>query len=202
MAPKTLHEFAENGDDKDVLRLLEVIPNSLSPLSAAALLPPPIPTLPSPLSPPMELTCVHTLHASHPQGGQDINAVNDEGCTALHLACRWGWDDVVALLLSRGAAVDIKDNLGDTPLHGTRPPPPSLPPSSSLLLPQFDSCDLTPSLAALAFRWGSAVVHPPPSFLRGSDAAQNGQVKSVAHPPRPTPPLTADPLSDHRTRAG
>ena len=65
--------------------------------------------------------------------GADINAVNSNGQTALHLAVEQS-DAVVALLATRGAKLDIKDKQGQTPLDvalGTLPegaaPGPHLP---------------------------------------------------------------------------
>jgi ankyrin repeat protein len=47
--------------------------------------------------------------------GADVNAVNDNGQTALHLAVEQS-DDVIKLLAARGARLDIKDRQGRTPL--------------------------------------------------------------------------------------
>ena len=47
--------------------------------------------------------------------GADIDAVNGNGQTALHLAVEQS-DAVVALLAKRGAKLDIKDQQGQTPL--------------------------------------------------------------------------------------
>ena len=47
--------------------------------------------------------------------GADVNAVNDNGQTALHLAVEQS-DDVIRLLVARGARLDIKDRQGRTPL--------------------------------------------------------------------------------------
>eukprot|EP00727_Mastigamoeba_balamuthi_P010480 m51a1_g6054 putative protein unc- isoform a (909) ;mRNA; f:220640-224441 len=48
--------------------------------------------------------------------GSDINARNKASRTALHLAVARGDEAGVRLLLSRGAAVDVGDEFGDTPL--------------------------------------------------------------------------------------
>jgi ankyrin repeat protein len=47
--------------------------------------------------------------------GADVNAVNGNGQTALHLAVEQS-DDVIRFLVERGAKLDIKDSQGRTPL--------------------------------------------------------------------------------------
>ena len=47
-------------------------------------------------------------------GGADINAVNDQENTALHLAAQKGSDKIVQYLISRGARADLKNKLGKT----------------------------------------------------------------------------------------
>jgi uncharacterized protein len=46
----------------------------------------------------------------------DINALDDEGFSALHLAAQEYCKDIVRILLDHGAAVDVRDNNGNTPL--------------------------------------------------------------------------------------
>ena len=48
--------------------------------------------------------------------GVDVNAVGEFGWTALHTAAYQGLNDVVAYLASKGAKLDAKDGLGQTPL--------------------------------------------------------------------------------------
>jgi ankyrin repeat protein len=48
--------------------------------------------------------------------GLDINAVDSRGRTALHGAALLGHDEVVQALVERGAALDMKDSEGFTPL--------------------------------------------------------------------------------------
>jgi ankyrin repeat protein len=48
--------------------------------------------------------------------GNEVNAVNGEGQTALHGAVRLGIDQVTQALLAKGARTDIKDKHGDTAL--------------------------------------------------------------------------------------
>jgi ankyrin repeat protein len=65
--------------------------------------------------------------------GLDVNATNSMGLTALHGATNRGSDDVVRLLVSRGARLDATDNEGRTPMtwaegvflatHPARPKP-------------------------------------------------------------------------------
>ena len=47
--------------------------------------------------------------------GDDVNAVNDEGYTALHGAAFCGTNDVVKLLVKAGARIDVKNKDGWSP---------------------------------------------------------------------------------------
>jgi uncharacterized protein len=49
------------------------------------------------------------------ENGSDVNAANSKGFTALHGAAYRGLDDVVALLVRKGARLDAKDSEGRTP---------------------------------------------------------------------------------------
>ncbi|XP_078724678.1 uncharacterized protein LOC144941975 isoform X1 [Lampetra fluviatilis] len=49
--------------------------------------------------------------------GVSPDSCNEEGLTALHQACLWGWEDLAGLLLSRGASVNARDSGLWTPLH-------------------------------------------------------------------------------------
>ncbi|CAB0040958.1 unnamed protein product [Trichogramma brassicae] len=46
----------------------------------------------------------------------NVNAVDKDGCTALSIACREGYSEIVTLLLNAGAYVNIQDKSGDTNL--------------------------------------------------------------------------------------
>ncbi|XP_076442595.1 L-asparaginase-like isoform X2 [Babylonia areolata] len=48
--------------------------------------------------------------------GADVSAVNQDGRTALHVACSLGNLNIVSFLLGKGASVHLKDNRGDNPL--------------------------------------------------------------------------------------
>ena len=48
---------------------------------------------------------------------QKIDALDDKGCTPLHLAVQFGSENAVVFLLTFGANVNYKDNNGLTPLH-------------------------------------------------------------------------------------
>jgi hypothetical protein len=45
----------------------------------------------------------------------EMDAVTNQGFTALHYAAQGGLDSVVALLAKRGATLDLKDKQGRTP---------------------------------------------------------------------------------------
>jgi ankyrin repeat protein len=51
--------------------------------------------------------------------GADIHAVDStvSMCTAMHLAARRGWEDIIHVLATAGALSFVKDQHGDTPLH-------------------------------------------------------------------------------------
>ncbi|CAM9189928.1 unnamed protein product, partial [Laminaria digitata] len=51
------------------------------------------------------------------EAGVDIDAVDEEGCSALHLAVFRGFDKVVEELVSAGAKIYTSDSEGETPLH-------------------------------------------------------------------------------------
>ena len=48
---------------------------------------------------------------------RDINFMDDTGATALHHAASGGYNDIVQLLLSKGASIEAVDEDIDTPLH-------------------------------------------------------------------------------------
>ena len=68
--------------------------------------------------------------------GNDVNAVNSMGLTALHGAANRGSDDIIQFLADKGAKLDVKDKEGRTPLtwaegvflatHPARPKPSSI----------------------------------------------------------------------------
>jgi ankyrin repeat protein len=47
----------------------------------------------------------------------NVNDVDDDGCTALHLAARSGYDECVEFCIEMGANVNARANGGHTPLH-------------------------------------------------------------------------------------
>ncbi|MCV7198756.1 ankyrin repeat domain-containing protein [Mycobacterium angelicum] len=49
--------------------------------------------------------------------GADVNAVDDQGFTALHAAASRDSEDIVRLLLDAGADVNAKNAKGETPLY-------------------------------------------------------------------------------------
>ena len=48
--------------------------------------------------------------------GADVNAVNNQGFTAMHGATNRGFDKMVQLLADHGAKLDVKDKQGRTPM--------------------------------------------------------------------------------------
>ena len=49
--------------------------------------------------------------------GGDVNALGENGNSALAFACANGHADCTSLLISNGATVDLRSNLGNSPLH-------------------------------------------------------------------------------------
>jgi ankyrin repeat protein len=47
--------------------------------------------------------------------GADVNAIRDNGQTALHGAAQWGWNQYVRFLADAGAKLAVKDRSGATP---------------------------------------------------------------------------------------
>jgi ankyrin repeat protein len=61
---------------------------------------------------PINLDAVRVVIDAYP----DVNAVNANGQTPLHAAVNAGVNDVVEMLMKKGARIDVKDMKGDTPL--------------------------------------------------------------------------------------
>ena len=77
----------------------------------------------SPLSPEeAELATLDTVKTALDLGN-DVNAVNQAGDTALHTAAGAGLDSVIKLLVDRGAKLDVKNQKGQTPLQVAAGPP-------------------------------------------------------------------------------
>ena len=49
--------------------------------------------------------------------GADVNAVDGDGNTPLHVAAVWDREGIVRQLLAEGAEIDAKDKYGNMPLH-------------------------------------------------------------------------------------
>jgi ankyrin repeat protein len=50
------------------------------------------------------------------QQGNDVNAVNSQGFTAMHGAANRGFDAMIKVLAEHGAKLDVKDKQGRTPM--------------------------------------------------------------------------------------
>lgn len=50
-------------------------------------------------------------------GNRSLEAKNEDGQTAAHLAARLGMDDILRKLIEGGANVNCRDTAGLTPLH-------------------------------------------------------------------------------------
>lgn len=48
--------------------------------------------------------------------GADVNAANEYGWTALHIAAYMGANTIIQFLVDKGAKIDVMDNFGQTPL--------------------------------------------------------------------------------------
>ena len=55
----------------------------------------------------------------HLAAGTDVNVMDSDfgNATPLHTAARWGYKEIIELLISSGADVNAKDDNGWTPLH-------------------------------------------------------------------------------------
>nr|XP_054748351.1 ankyrin repeat domain-containing protein 27-like [Lytechinus pictus] len=61
--------------------------------------------------------CVKALlYSTRPSQRVSINAINTRGDTALHLASRWGYANIVSLLIEHGASVEARNRRQETPL--------------------------------------------------------------------------------------
>jgi uncharacterized protein len=81
--------------------------------------------------------------------GADVNAVNSMGITALIGAVNRGSDDIVELLVKKGAALDVKDKQGRTPIVWAEgvflaTNPPEKKPSTMALLQRLMSEKISP----------------------------------------------------------
>lgn len=54
-------------------------------------------------------------------GYRSLEAKNQEGQTAVHLACQLSQNDILEKLIARGANVNCRDSEGNTPLHVSIP---------------------------------------------------------------------------------
>lgn len=63
--------------------------------------------------------CVKALlyYADHMKSKIDVNCQNKMGDTALHLAAKWGFTEIVETLLEYGINVDSRNRLGHTAIH-------------------------------------------------------------------------------------
>lgn len=68
---------------------------------------------PTPLK---EAQILEAVKAALDIGGSDVNAVDQNGNTALHIAASRGYDSIVQLLADKGAKLDVKNKRGQTPL--------------------------------------------------------------------------------------
>jgi ankyrin repeat protein len=91
-----------------------------TPLMAAAAVPgrPPIPAS-SPIDVPNMFEVMKIAMAS----GDDVNAVNDVGQTAMHGAAKMASKELIQFLADHGARIDVADKNGETPLSLVKPPP-------------------------------------------------------------------------------
>lgn len=123
-------------------------------------------------------------------GAVDIDALDREGRTALHLACRGGWATIVEMLVAAGADPTRRTNSGDT--------------AAELCVSKaaFDALTLTqPGKAGVApinpANAPSAPAPPPASYpVRDSGAGAQGQ------PLVPQPPASRPGAVNNPVRAG
>ena len=58
--------------------------------------------------------------------GADVDAQNDSGDSAMHIAASRGLDNIISLLAEQGAPLDVRNNLGQTPLGAAMAEPQGL----------------------------------------------------------------------------
>jgi ankyrin repeat protein len=51
------------------------------------------------------------------RAGADVNAIVEDGCTALHYAAGFNHTEIVQLLLEHGAFTDVRNDFGRTPIE-------------------------------------------------------------------------------------
>jgi len=61
-------------------------------------------------------SCHRIILALH-KSGCNLNSLDEEGFTPLHIACKYGHHDMASILLTNGAEIELKDRSGKTPLH-------------------------------------------------------------------------------------
>jgi len=95
-----------------------------APLAALVLLLGACETAPAPPPPPAKETLLDLVENQNLDKirdifglNQDVNSVNAQGKTALHIAATKDLADIAAVLLARGATVDLPDKDGNTALH-------------------------------------------------------------------------------------
>ena len=88
--------------------------------------------------------------------GADVDAANQRGQTALHLAAGAGFSEVALLLLEHQASANSRDGAGNTPLMLA--PPPDLSMAEVLVahgadVNEPDGAGLTPLFQAVGMNW-------------------------------------------------
>ena len=114
--------------------------------------------------------------------GNDLNAVNDNGRTALYGAASSGGNAIVQFLVEKGAKVNVKDKFGMTPWNL----------ASGVLAPNVLNSDklnpIHPSTADLLVKLGAAPMTQEEANALGpvpSGRPQTGDYPETETPPQP-----------------